>query len=135
MGYADQVNDFRNGMPRPVTKDSDAVHERNLEILNGATPKAQTAAAEKAGQVESGQVESSEDATMSWGRGGSTELNRERGQETIPPGAAEGLGINPGPMEHAVSPVPSTFGKPQYPDANERRSWNAAEIFSNTKVG
>jgi hypothetical protein len=73
------------------------------------------------------------DAVVSWGRNGQTEVSPERGAPAIPPGLETFGGINP---EHTgVSTAPSTFGAGPQPDVNRNRSWNASDIFGNTKIG
>jgi hypothetical protein len=99
-----------------VSSDENEVHERNLEILRGATPAA------------------SSDAGLSWGQSGGVQTSHERGAETIPPSAAGSTGIMPS-MVAGPSPTPSDFGRPSQPDGNHNQSWNAEQIFSGTKIG
>jgi hypothetical protein len=99
-----------------VSSDDDETHERNLEILHGATP---------AGAADSG---------MSWGKVGSTETSAERGSESIAPGARTALGIDPQGISQSTSPEPSDFGKPLRPVSDHSQgNWNMADIIRGHK--
>ena len=100
-----------------VSSDENATHERNLEILRGATPAA-----------------ASEDAGLSWGQSGGVQTSRERSAESIPPSAAVSTGISPS-MVPGPTPEPSTFSRPSEADRDHNQSWNAASIFERTKIG
>jgi hypothetical protein len=119
MSYHSQINDFRNGFrtmdarrfqdESPKSAEEKALEERNAATLRG------------------------EDGGMSWGKSGETESTRERGAETIPPGAMASLGINP-QQSSTTSPTPSDFGRPVKPDADRDESWNMSQI-SEYKIG
>jgi hypothetical protein len=119
-GHVDNYNEEETAKAKKegavVSSDEHETHERNLEILRGATPGA------------------SSDAGLSWGQSGGVQTSHERGAETIPPSAAGSTGIMPS-MVAGPSPTPSDFGRPSQPDGNHNQSWNAEQIFSGTKIG
>jgi hypothetical protein len=79
------------------------------------------------------------DSSISWGRSGQVEANRERGAETIPREAAQSSGVYSGPMLGGVSPQPEILPGPGGsrfdPDADHSAgNWGMREI-SAFKIG
>ena len=80
--------------------------------------------------------QSAYDSGISWGRSGSVEATRERGQEQIPEGAAAGTGFGAIEIAGSVSPIPATLGRPLQPvsghGATLGSGWSMKDIISNT---
>jgi len=74
----------------------------------------------------------SHDSVLSWGRSGQVENTVGRADvPTIP----EGAGISATASERLRATPPDTFGVGPQPDTNHNRSWSAADIFNNTRIG
>lgn len=82
------------------------------------------------------QATPTKDASLSWGRAGAVETNSERNAEQMGEEARRATGLAPQPIPGGVSPMPSDLGRRVVPDTSHSAgTWNANDIFSNTKIG